>query len=164
MPPPVHIIRLSDLFMLLPLNSILPLKCQFPPWWLSSHLETRNQDTAEGRQVDYVNSRGVITVALDRYYSTILKTLAHSSAASLKDIWTATESLPSLPQAIPPLIENLMMTEIGYHRHIRTISRTFSRFVPDMLLSIEYIIKLEKSNQKCTSTQTVCPRWILIEI
>lgn len=63
------------LFMLLSLNSVLPLKWQFPAWRLSSHLETRIQDTAEGRRVDYINSRGVITVALDKNYSTVLKTL-----------------------------------------------------------------------------------------
>ena len=38
-------------------------------------MEIRNQETAEGRRVDYVNSCGVITVARDKNYSTILKTL-----------------------------------------------------------------------------------------
>ena len=33
---------------------------------LSSHLEIRNQDTAEGHRVGPVNSYGIITIALDR--------------------------------------------------------------------------------------------------
>ena len=61
--------------MLLSLNSVLPLKWQFPAWRLSSHLETREEDTTEGRRSDYVNSRGEITVALDKNYSTVLKTI-----------------------------------------------------------------------------------------
>lgn len=40
---------------------------------------TQNQDTAEGRRVDYVNSCSIITVALDNNYSTILKTLDQDS-------------------------------------------------------------------------------------
>ena len=47
-------------------------------------METRNQDTAEGRRADYVNSRGVITVAPDKNYSTILKTLDHENNCILE--------------------------------------------------------------------------------
>lgn len=47
-------------------------------------METRNQDTAEGRRVDYVNSRGVITVAPDKNYSTILNTLDQDSNCILQ--------------------------------------------------------------------------------
>lgn len=61
------------LFMLLSMNSILPLKWQFPSWRLSPHLIKRTEKTADGIRTDYVNSKGVITVALDKNYATIIK-------------------------------------------------------------------------------------------
>ena len=60
--------------MLLSINSLLPLKRRFPSWKLSPHLKSRKVATAEGSRSDYVNSNGVITVALDKNYATILKT------------------------------------------------------------------------------------------
>ena len=60
--------------MLLSLNSVLPLKWQFPAWKLSAHLTTNTQESAEGIRTDYVNSFGVITVALDKNYATVIKT------------------------------------------------------------------------------------------
>ena len=56
------------LFMLLSLNSILPLKWQFTVWRLSFHLNARNHATVEERRVNYVNGRGVITIAMDNNY------------------------------------------------------------------------------------------------
>lgn len=64
-------------------------------------METRIQDTAEGRRVDYINNHGVKTVPLDKNYSTILKALDQDGNCILQRIWTATESLLSLPQAMP---------------------------------------------------------------
>jgi len=48
------------------MNSILPLKWQFPSWRLSPHLTVKTEKTADGIRTDYVNSKGVITVALDK--------------------------------------------------------------------------------------------------
>ena len=62
------------IFMLLSLNSVLPLKWQFPAWKLSAHLTTNTQESVEGIRTDYVNSFGVITVALDKNYATVIKT------------------------------------------------------------------------------------------
>ena len=53
------------LFMLFSLNSILSLKWQFTVWRLSFHLNARNHATVEERRVNYVNGRGVITIAMD---------------------------------------------------------------------------------------------------
>lgn len=66
---------LTVIFMLLSMNSVLPLKWQFPTWMLSSHLIAKTQKTAEGIRTDYVNLFGIITVALDKNYSTVIKTL-----------------------------------------------------------------------------------------
>ena len=63
------------LFMLLSMNSLLPLKWRFPAWKLSLHLEQKKEDVAEGVRIDYVNSRGDLTVALDKNYATVIKTL-----------------------------------------------------------------------------------------
>ena len=61
--------------MLLSINSLLPLKWQFPSWKLSPHLESKNTYTAESSRSDYINRIGIITVALDKNYSTIIRTL-----------------------------------------------------------------------------------------
>ena len=77
----LNIIRIALLcafliiFMLLSLNSVLPLKWRFPSWRLSPHLTARSENTETGTRIDYVNSRGVLTVALDKNYATIIKTL-----------------------------------------------------------------------------------------
>lgn len=63
------------IFTLLSANSLLPLKMQFPSWKLSPNLTEKTKETANGVRVDYVNSKGVITVALDKNYSTVIKTL-----------------------------------------------------------------------------------------
>ena len=47
-------------------------------------MKTRNQDTTEECQVNYINSRNVITVAPDNNYSTILKTLDHDGNCILE--------------------------------------------------------------------------------
>ena len=77
----LNIIRIALLcafliiFTLLSLNSVLPLKWRFPSWRLSPHLTARSENTETGTRIDYVNSRGVLTVALDKNYATIIKTL-----------------------------------------------------------------------------------------
>lgn len=63
------------LFLLLSLNIVLPLKWRFPAWKLSAHLSSVKTDTAEGVQTDYVNGMGALTVALDKNYATVVKTL-----------------------------------------------------------------------------------------
>ena len=63
------------LFMLLSLNSVLPVKWRFPSWRLSPHLTQRIVETADGTRTDYVNAKGVITVALDQNFATIIRTL-----------------------------------------------------------------------------------------
>lgn len=63
------------LFILLSANSVLPLKWQFPAWRLSPHLEVLKTDTEGGTRADYVNSFGVLTVALDKNYAAVVKTL-----------------------------------------------------------------------------------------
>lgn len=60
--------------MLLSMNSILPLKWQFPSWRLSPHLTVKTEKTADGIRTDYVNSKGVITVALNKNYASVVKT------------------------------------------------------------------------------------------
>ena len=61
--------------MILSINSLLPLKWQFPAWKLSSHLETKKENTAEGTRIDFVNRHGKTTVALDKNYATVVQTL-----------------------------------------------------------------------------------------
>lgn len=63
------------LFILLSMNIVLPLKWRFPAWKLSPHLSTVKTDTEYGNCTDYVNVMGALTVALDKNYSTALKTL-----------------------------------------------------------------------------------------
>lgn len=63
------------LFMLLSVNIVLPLKWQFPAWRLSPHLSTLHADTANGSRTDYMNGNSEITVALDKNYATVVKTL-----------------------------------------------------------------------------------------
>ena len=63
------------LFMLLSMNSLLPLKWRFPAWKLSPHLEQQKRSAAEGTRIDFVNSRGDLTVALDKNYATVIKTM-----------------------------------------------------------------------------------------
>ena len=63
------------IFILICFNSLLPLKWRFPSWKLSLHLTSMNTDTAEGSRSDYINSNNDITVALDKNYATVLKTL-----------------------------------------------------------------------------------------
>ena len=62
-------------FMLLSLNSVLPLKQRFPSWRLSPHLTAREEQTANGTRTDYINTKGKITVALDKNYATVIRTL-----------------------------------------------------------------------------------------
>ena len=62
-------------FMLLSMNSVLPLRWQFPSWKLSPHLTARTEETAEGSRTDYVNANGALTVALDTNYATVIKDL-----------------------------------------------------------------------------------------
>ena len=71
------------LFMLLSINSLLPLKWQFPFWKLSPHLTI----TKEGTRTDYVNSFGDITVALDKNYATIIKTLDRDGNCTLEQYY-----------------------------------------------------------------------------
>ena len=61
-------------FTLLSMNIALPLKCQFPAWRLSPHLSTVKTETMNDCCVDYVNSKGVKTVALNKNYATVVKT------------------------------------------------------------------------------------------
>ena len=63
------------LFMLLSVNIILPMKCQFPGWSLSSHLSSVKENTENGARIDYLNGMGMLTVALDKNYATVVKTL-----------------------------------------------------------------------------------------
>lgn len=63
------------LFMILSANIVLPLKWRFPAWKLSPHLSTMKLDTAEGIRTDYIGSNDKITVALDKNYATIVRTL-----------------------------------------------------------------------------------------
>ena len=62
------------LFMLLSMNSILPLKWQFPSWRLSPHLTVKTEKSEDVIRTDYVNSKGVITIALDKNYASVVKT------------------------------------------------------------------------------------------
>ena len=63
------------LFMLLSMNSVLPLKRRFPSWKLSPHLEQRKENVAGGVRTDYINGSGNLTVALDKNYATVIKTM-----------------------------------------------------------------------------------------
>lgn len=62
-------------FMLLSMNSLLPLKWQFPSWKLSPHLTERTEKTAKSSRTDYVNADGDLTVALDMNFATVIKDL-----------------------------------------------------------------------------------------
>ena len=66
---------LLALFMLLSMNSILPIRWQFPQWRLSPHLSYKAEKTADGIRTDYKNARGIIIVALNKNYATVVKTL-----------------------------------------------------------------------------------------
>ena len=63
------------IFILLSLNSVLPLERQFPSWRLSPHLTVREEQTANGTRTDYINTRGELSVALDKNYATVIRTL-----------------------------------------------------------------------------------------
>ena len=63
------------LFMLLSVNIVLPMKWQFPAWKLSSHLSSVRTNTVDGTRTDYLNGMGVLTVALDKNYATVVRTL-----------------------------------------------------------------------------------------
>lgn len=63
------------IFILLSVNIVLPLKLRFPAWRLSPHLSSVQKEIDEYIHTDFVNSFGLITVALDKNYSTIVKTL-----------------------------------------------------------------------------------------
>ena len=63
------------LFILLSMNIILPLKWRFPSWRLSPHLSALKTDTANGTRTDYINGNAEITIALDKNYSTVVRTL-----------------------------------------------------------------------------------------
>lgn len=63
------------LFMLLSMNSILPIRWQFPQWRLSLHLSYKAEKTADGIRADYKNAKVIITVALNKNYATVIKTL-----------------------------------------------------------------------------------------
>lgn len=74
----IKILLLSILlivFMLLSLNCVLPLKRQFPSWMLSPHLTAKKEKTADGTRTDFLNAKGDITVALDKNYATVIRTL-----------------------------------------------------------------------------------------
>lgn len=70
----VFLSALLVIFMLLSLNSVLPLKWRFPQWRLSPHLGKLTEETADSTRTHYVNGKNDITVALDKNYSTITKT------------------------------------------------------------------------------------------
>ena len=75
---------LLGLFMLLSMNSILPLRWRFPAWKLSPHLKAVKTDTKGGTRTDYVNSRGALTVALDKNYATVVTTLDQNGNCALE--------------------------------------------------------------------------------
>ena len=62
-------------FILLCFNILLPLKWRFPSWKLSPHLITKTTDTTDGVRSVYVNRNNDITVAMDKNYATVQKTL-----------------------------------------------------------------------------------------
>ena len=70
----VFLFILLVIFMLLSMNSILPLKWQFPSWRLSPHLTIKTEKSEDVIRTDYVNSKGVITIALDKNYASVVKT------------------------------------------------------------------------------------------
>ena len=70
--------------LLLSLNSLLPLERQFPSWRLSPHLEEKTDNTSNGTRTDYVNAKGVITVALDKNFATVIRTLDQDGNCVLK--------------------------------------------------------------------------------
>ena len=72
------------IYLLLSLNSLLPLEWQFPSWRLSPHLEERTENTSSGTRTDYVNAKGVITVALDKNFATVIQTLDQDGNCVLK--------------------------------------------------------------------------------
>lgn len=71
----IFLAMLFVLFMLLSANNLLPLKWQFPFWKLSPHLTIIKEGATAGTRSDYVNSFGEVTVALDKNYASIVKTL-----------------------------------------------------------------------------------------
>ena len=73
------------LFMLLSMNSILPLKWQFPSWRLSPHLIEKSEKTSNGTRTDYLNEKGIITVALDKNYATVVKTFDQDGNCILEE-------------------------------------------------------------------------------
>lgn len=66
---------LLTLFMLMSMNSLLPLKWQFPSWKLSPNLKKGIEKTAEGVRIDFKNNFSKTTVALDKNYATVVQTL-----------------------------------------------------------------------------------------
>ena len=71
--------------MLFSMNSILPLKWQFPSWRLSPHLTNKDEKIADSIRTDFINAQGVITVALDKNYATVIKTFDQSGNCILEE-------------------------------------------------------------------------------
>ena len=101
------------LFMLLSINSILPIRWQFPQWRLSPHLSYKAEKTADGIRSDYKNSKGIITVALDKNYATVIKTLNQDGNCILEKYFDDHSRPAMLRQAILPLDENITQMASG---------------------------------------------------
>lgn len=74
----IHILLLSFflfIFVLLSINSLLPLKWRFPSWRLSPHLDFKYEQSSSGTTAYYINKDGIITVALDKNYAAINTTI-----------------------------------------------------------------------------------------
>lgn len=80
---------LLGIFMLLSMNNVLPLKWRFPAWRLSPHLTAVKTDTEEGTRTEYLNSRGSLTVALDKNYATVVKALDQNGNCVLEQYFDA---------------------------------------------------------------------------
>lgn len=62
-------------FLLLTINLLLPPRIRIPFWLLSPNLTKKETVISDGLRVDFVRKEGKITLALDKNYATVLKTL-----------------------------------------------------------------------------------------
>ena len=75
------------LFILLSMNIVLPLKWRFPFWRLSPHLSNVKTDIKDGIRIDYVNGIGMLTVALDKNYASVVKLIDQNGNCILEQYY-----------------------------------------------------------------------------
>lgn len=62
-------------FLILTINWLFPSRVKIPFWPRSSSLKIKETETVDGLRIDYVDNKGGITLAVDKNYATVIKTM-----------------------------------------------------------------------------------------